>query len=76
MILENPFEGLSDWEKIDFHYYGIGFHMITTIQTLDIWAWRSCRVDLQKEDTILVTYPRGRASSFDNQKTYDENCWH
>jgi hypothetical protein len=38
MILENPFEGLSDWEKIDFHYYGIGFHMITTIQTLDIWA--------------------------------------
>jgi hypothetical protein len=34
MILENPFEGLNDWEKIGFHYYGIGFHVITTIQTL------------------------------------------
>ncbi len=34
MVLENPFEGLNDWEKLGFHYYGIGFHIITTIQTL------------------------------------------
>ncbi len=38
MILENPFEGLNYWEKIGFHYYGIGFHTITTIETLDTWA--------------------------------------
>jgi hypothetical protein len=34
MILENPFEGLNDWEEIGFHYSGIGFHMNTTIQIL------------------------------------------
>jgi hypothetical protein len=34
MILENPFEGLNDWERIGFHYYGTGFHVIATIQTL------------------------------------------
>jgi hypothetical protein len=34
MILQNPFEGLNDWEKFGFHYYGIGFHVITPIQTL------------------------------------------
>jgi hypothetical protein len=37
-LLKIIFEGLNDWEKIGFHYYGIGFHMITTIQTLDTWA--------------------------------------
>jgi hypothetical protein len=34
LILENPFEGLNDWEKIGFHYYGIGFHVIIPIQIL------------------------------------------